>query len=245
MFPRAPLLRYYGAMKPILISARVTEEKSYAEKRSSLAFEYVELLTGIGYLPVPLPANAAAANAAGASETVEAYFDLDPVGVLLTGGNTVDPRLFLGEGSKEAEELAGELSSIYPERDATEYALIRGALDRGLPVLGICRGMQILNCYFGGRVSYNWQGHVAQDHQLVSERFELNGEMTNSYHNDVITGRDLAAPLRALAHTADGIIEAFYHPEEPILGFQWHPERQKREFDRAIIVDFLKGELAL
>ncbi|MFW6329983.1 MAG: type 1 glutamine amidotransferase [Alkalispirochaetaceae bacterium] len=226
-------------MKLILISTRVTEERGYSEKRSSLAYEYIDLLNGMGYLPIPVAANA--------GDAVGRYLDLEPAAVLLTGGNTVDPHRFLlaQGGTEEADRLAGELTSIYPERDRTEYALIAGALERGLPVLGICRGMQIINCYFGGRVSYNWQGHVGREHQLVSERRELRGEVTNSFHNDVITGADLAEQLRALAHTADGIIEAFYHPEEPVLGFQWHPERQEKEFDRSIIADFLNGDLSL
>lgn len=224
-------------MIPVLISTRVTEERSYSEKRSSLAYDYSHLFFGLGYLPVPVPANAAG--------TAADYFALNPRAVVLTGGNTVDPQRQPGAADGTPEKEREQLTSVYPERDETEFSLISQALERRLPVFGICRGMQILNCYFGGAVTYNRKGHVGVDHELVSDHPLFSGQVTNSYHNDVIPADKLAESLRALAHTEDGIVEAFYHPGEPVLAFQWHPERQKREFDRDAIATFLKGELSL
>lgn len=231
-------------MRPVLISTRVTEERSYSEKRSSLAYEYAELFAGLGYLPIPVPANASSSGAAGGGITAD-FFSLKPVAVVLTGGNTVDPKRQTAAAEGTPEGALEQLTSVYPERDETEYALISQALERGLPLLGICRGMQIINCYFGGGVSYNRKGHVGVEHQLVSDYPGFSGQTTNSFHNDVVLGERLAEPLRSLAHTADGVIEAFYHSREPVLAFQWHPERQEREFDRDAIAKFLKGELSL
>ncbi len=232
----------------VLISTRVTEETSYVEPRSALAHNYVHWFeTGgaaggdasvasdagadtTGALPawtvIPVPA---------ATGNADAYLDLPGVElVVLTGGNNVDPELYRG---------APGVSQVYPERDRTEFALIAGALERGIPVWGVCRGLHTINVYFGGRLTQRVDGHVATEHHLTSEHALLSDQLCNSYHNQAVRGSDLSSHLRALAHSTDGLIEALYHPTEPVAAVQWHPERQDRDYDRRLLASFLAGEL--
>jgi putative glutamine amidotransferase len=154
--------------------------------------------------------------------------------VVLTGGNNVDPALYGG---------TAEVSQVYPERDRTEYALIAGALERGIPVWGVCRGLHTINVYFGGSLTPQVEGHVARDHGLTSDHPLLTDAVCNSYHNQGVRGEDLSGELRVLAHSADGLVEALYHPTEPVAAVQWHPERQNRPYDRALLATFLAGGL--
>jgi putative glutamine amidotransferase len=227
-----------GSRPLVLISTRVTEETNYVEPRSALAHDYVRWFeaggagaTGAtdasrGWTVIPVPA--ATANA-------EPYLDLPGVGlVVLTGGNNVDPELYGGEPG---------VSQVYPERDRTEFGLIEGALARGIPVWGVCRGLHTINVFFGGGLTQKVTGHVATDHQLTSDHPLLSDTICNSFHNQAVRGEDLSPQLRALAHSTEGLIEALYHPTEPVAAVQWHPERQEREYDRRLLASFLAGEL--
>ncbi|MEX2445506.1 MAG: type 1 glutamine amidotransferase [Alkalispirochaeta sp.] len=221
-----------------LISTRVTEEASYVEPRSALAHNYVHWFemggageddgnaASRGWTVIPVPAS---------TGTAESYLDLPGVElVVLTGGNNVDPQLYHGPSG---------VNQVYPERDRTEFALIAGALERGIPVWGVCRGLHTINVYFGGRLTQEVEGHVATEHPLTSEHALLSDKTCNSYHNQAVRGSDLSRHLRVLAHSHDGLIEALYHPTEPVAAVQWHPERQDREYDRRLLASFLAGEL--
>ncbi len=209
--------------KCLLVSTRVVEETAYAEKRSALAYDYVELFESLGYTPILVPAN---------TGNVEAYLSLIHDGVILTGGNTVPPTL--------GKESTGDVpTGVYPERDQVEQILLEGAIESGVPVLGICRGMQFINGFFGGSTSYGIEGHVAIQHPLDSDNSLIGGQTVNSYHGDGVSVNDMAPSLRVLAATSGPYIEALYHPDLPILGVQWHPERQNCEFDKQFIQQFL------
>lgn len=224
-----------GSRPLVLISTRVTEETNYVEYRSALAHEYVRWFeaggagsadASPGWTVIPVPA---------ATADAERYLDLPGVGlVVLTGGNNVDPALYDGEPG---------VPQVYPERDRTEFGLIAGALARGIPVWGVCRGLHTINVYFGGGLTQQVAGHVATDHQLTSEHALLSDATCNSYHNQAVRGPDLSPQLRALAHSADGLIEALYHPTEPVAAVQWHPERQDQDYDPRLLAMFLAGEL--
>ena len=153
--------------------------------------------------------------------------------VLLTGGGDVDPALYSGESSK------GFL--VNRQRDDFEIALIRAARKRRLPVLGVCRGCQILNVAFGGALR-----NLRDDDDLSGKHFSLTGhaitlepdsrlahllgvsgfDSVRSFHGQAVgrLGQDVAA-----AATGDGdIVEAIeVDPEDPttwLIGVQWHPE---------------------
>lgn len=147
--------------------------------------------------------------------------------VVLSGGSEVVP-----------EPAAFDVG----RRQRTERALIDAAVERGVPLLGLCRGMQVINSYFGGtlRLLPERQSHVAIEHgvELVSSRLTdaLGGTETltvNSYHHDAIAV--LGEGLGVVGIADDGEIEAIEHCELNVAGLMWHPERacSDASFERA------------
>lgn len=146
-------------------------------------------------------------------------------GLLLSGGGDISSDLF---GAKPHESC----SAPDLRRDSEEFALISAFCAKRKPILGICRGIQVLNVFFGGDLIQDIPSHKSQTHtvKLMPDSF-LNSvygnEITvNSYHHQAI-GR-LACGLSAIAYSSDGVIEAVIHNSLPILGIQWHPERMVR-----------------
>jgi putative glutamine amidotransferase len=154
-------------------------------------------------------------------------------GLVLTGGADVDPGVY-------GHEPAPELGPTEPDRDHWELALLAGALDRGLPVLAICRGAQLANVLLGGTLVQ----HVGTDDGDGHPRFDdprverchtvalvpgtlgagVYGDRTevNSLHHQTIgdLGRDLVVSGRS----PDGTVEVIELPGRDFLGVQWHPE---------------------
>ncbi len=159
-------------------------------------------------------------------------------GLLLSGGQDLT-RALRGLGPSDAE--AGDTD---PERDAFERALLLGARERGLPVLGICRGLQLTNVVLGGTLIEDLPrsaAHPAQDtpEAFLGDRHEVSfaegsalaavygaaRRSVNTIHHQAI---DAVAPgLAVTAHAADGVAEAAeaQDPAWPFLGVQWHPEK--------------------
>lgn len=158
-------------------------------------------------------------------------------GVVLTGGDfDVDPALF-GEAPHPS------LGTLKPDRTAFERALHRRALARGLPILGVCGGMQLMNVLEGGDLYQDLGSQLpdAVEHQQANPKAEPGHDVTvqagtrfaavvgesplgvNSTHHQAV--RTLAPSLVAAAVAPDGVVEAFEHPGRPFyLGVQWHPE---------------------
>ncbi|KRM49982.1 gamma-glutamyl-gamma-aminobutyrate hydrolase family protein [Lactobacillus jensenii] len=156
-------------------------------------------------------------------------------GLILSGGHDVDPHLY-------NEEPLQKLGAIWPERDHFDMLLLKLAEEKGIPVLGICRGFQIINVFHGGSlyqdVSYRkeltlkhdqgskpdlpthsvdvmFDTHLAQ--VLAEEKI-----LVNSFHHLLVKnpGPDLVVSAKA----SDGVIEGLETKDGQVMGVQWHPE---------------------
>lgn len=171
---------------------------------------YVEAIRRAGLDPVPLSHTS--------FRTLEGL-----AGLVLTGGGDVDPALY----GEDPHELT---SYVCRERDRMEIGLIGQAYERDLPVLAICRGLQILNVARGGTLTQHVDGHSNVEHPVsIVPESKLAvctgaGEyVVNSRHHQAIAR--LAPGLEATARAQDGIIEAVEDPGRRfVLAVQWHPE---------------------
>lgn len=115
----------------------------------------------------------------------------------------------------------GEDIGSSPVRDELELGLLRLARAQGWPVLGVCRGMQMLHKESGGEL-IPIDGHVAHTHRVQTP---LRVDVVNSWHRWGV--RVLADGWQAMALAPDGSVEAMRHQHLPWLGLMWHPERQQ------------------
>lgn len=158
-------------------------------------------------------------------------------GLLLTGGGDMDPALF-------GETVLNDTVVIASERDEAEYLVLDLAVQRNLPIFGICRGVQVMNVYFGGTLYQDIPAQIPSDvahrmekpfhrtcHCCVVESdtplYELTGVSefgVNSHHHQAV--KELAPGFIAMGRSEDGIIEAICDPSKTFCwGVQWHPER--------------------
>ncbi|MBI2867857.1 MAG: gamma-glutamyl-gamma-aminobutyrate hydrolase family protein [Chloroflexi bacterium] len=162
---------------------------------------------------------------------------LDTVdGLLLPGGTDIDPALY-------GQERLPTTGPLHPAFDGFELALVGEALSRDMPVLAICRGMQLLNIAFGGKLLQHVPGHdvKAGNRSIFHEVFISPGSRlatvvgqghggfpwVNSRHHQGIDQARLGEGLLATCYSpSDGLIEAVEsHAHRFVLGVQWHPER--------------------
>jgi putative glutamine amidotransferase len=181
-------------VKIVAVTQRVAVVPEYGERRDCLDQAWTRFIAACGLLPIPLP---------NVVDVALAMFGRAEVaGLVLTGGN-------------DLAVLGGDA----PERDATEYALLDAAQSRRLPVIGVCRGMQIIQqrCAVPLR---RVQGHV-----MPRQTIDIEGENieVNSYHN--FGTSESRPPLETWARARDGIVKAIRHSEHPMTGVMWHPER--------------------
>lgn len=195
-------------------------------ERVTLNTAYVRALERAGLVPLAVPTMLAPDHAAAALDGVR--------GLVLTGGEDVDPARYGAAPHPKLEDTDAA-------RDAAELALIAAARARRLPMLAICRGIQILNVALGGTLYQDLDSerpgpiaHAGDDTRhsvrvepgsLLERTLGTRAATVNSRHHQAI--RDLAPPLRAAAWAEDGVIEAA-EPADPAapwtLAVQWHPE---------------------
>ena len=209
-------------MKKALLSTKTIVDPKHKTKSSALEYQYIKFLEELGFLCFLVPNN---------SEKINDYFQMNKFDLfVLTGGNNINPTLY---------DSKNKINDVFPEREEIEYKMIDYAVEKNIPLLGICKGFQLLNVYFGGKLKNEVKNHVAKDHILLSAEKLLKNKKANSFHNLGILRKDVPNNLHTIAWTKDGIAEAVIHHNYPILGLQWHPERQKKEYDKEIITKFL------
>jgi len=191
-------------IKKIGISLRIETIKKYEEKRDSLSHDWIDFFERLNFLPILIP------NKLHNPELFLKEMKLD--GLILSGGDNI------GDD---------------PVRDVTEKKIINFALFHKIPLLGVCRGMQVLNQFFGGKIISNGSSsHVAKNHpiEIINSKFpnfhNFQKLEVNSFHNNLINNEILGDKLIPFAiFKNDETIEGFYHQDLPVVGVMWHPER--------------------
>jgi len=190
----------------VLISQRIVVD-SHNQKADSLEKGYVEYFDSLGIDVIPVT---------NFIKHPRAYFKkIRYQGLILSGGGSIVPN---------------------SERYKIETGLIKMALLHKLPILGICHGMQMLNHYFGGKITKNIHDNVTvlrspkTGHFINIEKpiFGLYGvHKVNQYHLDGVKRSQIAKSFDIFAVDKDlDIIEGVVHKRLPIIGLQWHPERK-------------------
>lgn len=183
-------------LRKILYTQRVEIVQGYNERRDCADQQLAEFIWACGFMPVPIN---------NLPEHIEQCVEeLQPAGIVLSGGND----LFAYGGNA-------------PERDKVENKLIELAVQQNVPLLGFCRGMQMLAYHFGAELC-NVENHVARRHIITGK---IRKREVNSYHNYAVL--EVPTDFEVLARTTDdGVIEAMRHRHQRLMAIMWHPERE-------------------
>ena len=181
-------------MKIVAVSQRVDFVLKRDEIRDAVDQRLLQFIMRCGGIPIPVP------NILSDIDYFNNWFNVvNPDAIILSGGNDLGACL---------------------KRDQTEYRLLDYAEKNDLPVLGICRGMQMMGVRAGVQLK-PVEKHINVRHSLTGH---LSGQV-NSYH--ALSLSELPPNFVALAYSEDGEIEAMSHKDRPWEGWMWHPEREK------------------
>ncbi|MDR7142201.1 gamma-glutamyl-gamma-aminobutyrate hydrolase family protein [Rhizobium sp. BE258] len=194
-------------MKRIGLTQRAHSISGISERRDMLDQRWTGLIERLGGCPLPL---------ANTVQNPEMYLEaLGIDGLVMTGGNDIATLADATDGASE--------------RDKFEAAAYAYCTEKGIPVLGVCRGAQMINQLSGGRME-RMPNHVAQRHAIIwSDVLPSSWHCppaVNSYHGWAIPADGLAPRLTAAAWASDRSVEAFYSTDAAVTGIIWHPERE-------------------
>lgn len=197
------------------VSQRADDVAGRDERRDALDQQWTVLLDREGFWPVPIPNRL--------SDPAAFLRDLEIDAIVLSGGNDL---------------------GTAPERDATEATLLDAATEHDIPVLGVCRGLQLMVAHLGGTL-HRVDGHVARPHPIaVVEPPDWpvrEGRVVNSFHGWGVTADALGPELVALAVAPDGTVEAIARRGCRQVAVMWHPERDAEPDDDVELLRALMG----
>lgn len=228
--PRKPLIGLTG--RRFRMGLIEGAHPGYGQRLTDAFFtDFADRITRAGGVPVMLPYDAAPADLC-------TWLS----GVVITGGQDVHPRYWGGDESVVTNTDPESDPGVHdPRRDEFESALVRAALDARVPLLGVCRGLQVLNVTLGGTLVPDLPNEPIRhlmstgplsdgdpDHVVTFEPGSLAHDVfgprlrTNSWHHQSVDacGRGLVVTGR----TDDGVVESVELPGADVLGVQWHPE---------------------
>tara|TARA_Y100001980_G_C14552784_1_gene337340 strand:+ start:1461 stop:2126 length:666 start_codon:yes stop_codon:yes gene_type:complete len=214
------------------ISMRVVSEQRYEEQRDSISHDWLNFLikNNIDFSLIP-----------NYGEMVSKYLKKEKFDVLI-----------LSNGNDIIHDNLNKDNDSSLIRDVTEKLIIEYALENRIKILGVCRGAQMLNIFFGGNLIYKkTDSHVSKvfKKKIVDNFFSeyLNSTTlnTNCYHRYFIVKDKIPKELIPFAISEDGYVEGFYNIRKKILGIQWHPERDFKDnaLSEKIVLQFLKNKL--
>jgi len=188
-------------VKVVAVSQRVDEYPNRGEFRDSLDQKMVDFVANCDAMLIPVP------NFLNKHNMLFPWLNhISPNGIILSGGEDIGSCL---------------------NRDDTEETLLRYCESKRLPLLGICRGAQVIGVRAGSKIK-KVKGHVAVRHRIKGE---ITGEV-NSFHSNVLTKKP--KDFSIIARSIDNEIEAIRHNYLPWEGWMWHPEREMESSTRDI-----------
>ncbi len=205
-----------SSRKLVGITQRVVHLPDREERRDMLDQAWTGFVSACGFDLIPIPNRL--------DDPVDYLSRVGVDAIILSGGGNVSDQWLTLSG--QFPTVPPMLPDVAPERDEMESKLLRASTVQGWPVIGVCRGMQFINLFHGGRLE-PVRGHVGIYHQL-SSRVTNDGfyfdERVNSFHDFGVPLDGLGRELQVLAE-AEGYAEAVLHRRAKHLGIMWHPER--------------------
>ena len=198
--------------KKVGISLRVENIEKYNEKRDTISQDWIKFCNYAEFIPILIPN--------GLKDTKKFLESINVDMFIFSGGDNV------GDD---------------PKRDKTEKNMIEFAIKNKIPSLGVCRGMQFFNKFFGGKIERDMnKTHVKTRHKIkfTDKKMEKilgkKSRIVNSFHENLLKSEILGKELESFeVADHDNTIEAFYHKKYPIVGVMWHPERE-HSFERGL-----------
>ena len=211
------------------ISMRVVNPVQYTEPRDAISHDWMDLLLSNDFEFILIPNCGEHVNEFLQSQNIQA--------IILSNGNDIS------DGNENIQ-----FKDISKRRDLTENLILKWAIENNINILGVCRGAQLINIFYGGDLEYGiGDDHAGINHKVIicdkktHKNFGVQTFITNSFHNQGMRKENLANKLIPFAISEDGMVEGYYVKNKKILAIQWHPERkfEDNHYNNKIPIEFL------